>query len=495
MNLNLLKRHFIGFNAIYITQALFNGCFYGIKAIFVLYAIHHYSLTEGDAIGLFAAFMILGYGTSLVGGYIADHGLGVKNAIVLGGILSSLGLWCILLPSQNSFFLGLALASLGSGFSKPNISTAIGLLFEDPKDPGKDRAYSVFYMAMNVGGLVFPVIGGFVGQTYGWNYGVALIAAVFMGATYFVHKTMRFHPSHTEKPVRYGDRIFWGILSLVALLYLLFRYRDYFHELMGVITCGSIVYLGRIFSQCSSRERKDVFRVILYALSFALFCALFEQAGTSMMLFYEKAVDRNVMGTVIPSSAFLSLDPLLMLVLGPALLFLSARYLEKKKPIEGFTKIGCGFMGAALCFGILALSAYHNNGALISPLWIVGAGLIQVMAEFWVAPVSFSKISQHAPPRYQSVLMSFWLMAIAYGHYFAGFIAQFSLSEAVSLSSENSFERYQTFFSHLSLMALSIGAMLLLWQGILRFYHAAKKKREQLATEDDASIIDISCQT
>jgi dipeptide/tripeptide permease len=214
-----------------------------------------------------------------------------------------------------------------------------------------------------------------------------------------------------------------------------------------------------------------------------------------MMLFYEKAVDRNVMGTVIPSSAFLSLDPLLMLVLGPAFLFLSGRYLERKKPIEGFIKIGCGFMGAALCFGILALSAYHNNGALISPLWIVGAGLIQVMAELWVAPVSFSKISQHAPPRYQSVLMSFWLMAIAYGHYFAGFIAQFSLSEAVPLSYENSFERYQTFFSHLSLMALSIGAMLLLWQGILRFYHAAKKKRERLATEDDASIIDISCQT
>jgi POT family proton-dependent oligopeptide transporter len=246
---------------------------------------------------------------------------------------------------------------------------------------------------------------------------------------------------------------------------------------MGIITGGSIIYLGRILYQCNSQERKDVSRVILYALSFALFCALFEQAGTSMMLFYEKAIDRNVMGMLIPPSAFLSLDPLLILALGPVFLFLSGRYLERKKPVEGFIKIGCGFLGAALCFGILALSACLSHGSLISPLWIVGAGLIQVMAELWVAPVSYAKISQYAPPRYQSVLMSFWLMAIAYGHYFAGFIAQFSLGEAIPLSSANSFERYQTFFSHLSLLALSIGLLLLLWQVALYFCNAAKNKR------------------
>jgi POT family proton-dependent oligopeptide transporter len=322
-----------------------------------------------------------------------------------------------------------------------------------------------------------------VGQTYGWNYGVALIAVIFMGTTCFVYKTMRFHPSHIEKPIRFGNRIFWGTLFLTTLLYLLFRYRDYFHGLMGIITGGSIAYLGRILCQCSSRERKDVSKVILYALSFALFCALFEQAGTSMMLFYEKAIDRNVMGTLIPPSAFLSLDPLLILVLGPVFLFLSGRYLGKKKPIAGFVKIGCGFLGAALCFGILALSAYLSQGSLISPLWIVGAGLIQVMAELWVAPVSFAKISQYAPPRYQSVLMSFWLMAIAYGHYFAGFIAQFSLSGASLLASANSFERYQTFFSHLSLLALSIGLLLLLWQVAQYFCKLAKIKKKFFADD------------
>ena len=493
MNPDYPRSYVSGFTAVYITQALFNGCFYGIKAIFVLYAIHYYSLTEGEAISLFAAFMILGYGTSLVGGYIADQGLGVKNAIILGGILSSLGLWCILWPSPDAFFLGLALSSLGSGLSKPNISTAMGLLFADPKDPAKDKAYAIFYMAMNFGGLVFPVIGGFVGQTYGWNYGVAFMATVFMAATGFVHKAMRFHPQHAEKPVRFRNRIFWGIFCLIAVLYLLFRYRDYFHGLMGIITCGSIAYLGRIISQCNAEERKDVFKVILYVLLFALFCTLFEQAGTSMMLFYEKAIDRTVMGMVIPPSAFLSLDPLYVLLMGPVLLLLSARYLEKKKSIEGFVKMGCGFVAAALCFGVLALSACGTAAPLISPLWLVGAGLIQVMAELWVAPVSYAKISQYAPPRFQSVLMSFWLMAIAYGHYFAGFIAQLSLNDAVSLPSGNSFEKYQTFFSRLGLMALGIGVILLIWQGTLCFYKAARKKAALEAEGETTPVIGKPC--
>jgi dipeptide/tripeptide permease len=111
------------------------------------------------------------------------------------------------------------------------------------------------------------------------------------------------------------------------------------------------------------------------------------------------------------------------------------------------------------------------------------------MAELWVAPVSFAKISQYAPPRYQSVLMSFWLMAIAYGHYFAGFIAQFSLSDANSLPSDNPFECYQAFFSHLALLALSIGLILLLWQGTQYFCNIAKNKGSlHQAIKDKASL-------
>lgn len=465
MKVNNLKYHLTGFSSIYLTQALFNGCFYGIRSVFILYVINQFSLTEAQAINLFATFMILCYGTSLIGGYIADKTLGVKNTIMIGGAFSALGLLCVLFPSQDLCFFGLALASLGSGFLKPNISAAIGLLFRNPKDQKKDRAYSFLYIAMNFGSFIASIVCGFVGKTYGWHYGILLISGVFSGATYFVHKTMRFHSSHKEKPVASKGRLFGSILSLIFFLYLLFKYQESLHSLMGIIACGSLIYFGIIFFQCQGQERKDVLSICLYIILFALFCTLFEQAGTSLILFYEKAVDRNVMGTVIPSSAFLSLDPLFVLLCGPLLIFLSAQYLEKTKPLEGLTKTGVGFLFVAFSFGILAFSTFHNNTSSIPLLWVIGAMFIQTIGELWIAPVSFSKISQYAPARYRSVMMSFWPMAIAYGHYFAGFIAQFSLNDPSSLSLSNSLEQYRAFFMYLGLLPLCIGSSLLLYQG------------------------------
>jgi len=474
VNTGSTRRYFNGFNAIYITQSLFNGCFYGAKAIFVLYAIDRFSLTEGKAINLFATFMVLCYGTSLIGGYIADKGLGVKNTIMIGGVFSALGFLCILSPLSDLYFFGLALASLGSGYFKPNLLTAGGLLFKNPKDPRKERVYSLIYVAMNLGGFIAPIICGFVGKTWGWHYGIVLVALVFMYASYFVYKTMRFHPRYKERLTLSRGKLLGSNLLLIALLYLLFRYQDYFHSLMGIITFGSIVCLGTIFYNCNPQEKKGVLTILAYILLFALFCALFEQAGTSLMLFYEKAVDRQVMGTVIPASTFLSLDPLFVLLVSPILLSLSTRYLEKTKPINGFVKMGCGFLLAAFTFGILALST-HNNASLISPLWIVGATFIQVIGELWVAPVSFSKISQYAPPRYKSILMSFWSIAIAYGHYLAGFMARFSLKDATPLYLDNSFNEYKSFFIYLALLALCVSLSLIVYQGFKYAINIIKK--------------------
>jgi POT family proton-dependent oligopeptide transporter len=463
---------FSGFNSIYLTQPLFNAGFYGLKYLFVLYAIDLFSMAEAKAIALFATFMTLCYATSLVGGYLADQGLGVKNAVILGGTLMSLGLGCILIPSEDLCFLGLALMSLGSGFFKPNLLTAVGLTFENPKDPKKDRAYSIVYIAGNVGTFIIPTLCGFIGKIYGWHYGILLVVGIFISATYLFYKTMRFHPSYKQPIPSFSQNKLWGIiLSLVSFLYLLFKYRASFHGMMGIIACGSIIYLGKIVYQCRGQERKDVLSIIFYILLFALFATLFEQAGTSLLLFLEKAVDRNVMGVILPSSAILSLEPLFVLACGFILLPLSSRYLEKAKPIPGLIKAGCGFLFAALSFWILALGTYQGRGASIPLLWIVGAIFLQTLGELWVVPISLSRISQYSPPRLQSVLMSFWPMAIAWAHYFGGFIAQFSIkathTPGISLL-DDSLERYRTFFFSLGFMPLVVGALILLYHAIKR---------------------------
>ena len=459
-----LKKYFPDFNTIYLSQPLFNASFYGLKSIFILYVIGQFSLTDGQAINLFATFMALCYATTLVGGFVANKGLGVKNTTTFGGILTGLGLLCVLFPSQDLCFLGLSLVSLGSGCFKPNLLASVGLTFKDAKDPKKDKAYSFIYIAMNLGTLVLPAICGFVGKIYGLKFSILLVAVIFASATYLYHKTMRFHPSNEGKPIFFQNKLFLILLSLIPLLYALFKYREAFHGMMGIIACGSIIYFGKIFFQSNIFEKKSILTVLAYILLFAVICTLGEQGGSSMILFYEKALNRDVLGVSLPSSLFLSLNSLFVLICGPLLVILSTRFLEKTKPIDGFVKSGVGLLFVASSFWILAWSITPDSNSLISPIWVVLAILVQTSGELWVVPIGLSQISQHSPPHLQSVMMSFWTMAIAYAHYFGGFIAHYSIETVATV--ENSFVLYRTFFFSLGLMPLIVGLLILLYCGI-----------------------------
>ncbi|MGC8483668.1 MAG: MFS transporter, partial [Thermodesulfobium sp.] len=163
----IFKNYPPGFGSLFFTQAFFNFSFYGLKSLFLLYVIAQFSLSEQEAIHLFATLMVLSYASSLVGGWIADNSLGAKNTIILGGILQAVGIFVLMFPYQELCFLALALICLGSGFFKPNLSTAVGMLFENPRDPQKDKAYSTFYVAMNLGSFAAPLLCGLISKTYG----------------------------------------------------------------------------------------------------------------------------------------------------------------------------------------------------------------------------------------------------------------------------------------------------------------------------------------
>ncbi len=466
----LFKKYPQGFEGLFATQTFFNFGFYGLKSIFILYIIAQISLSEREAIALFATLMALSYATSILGGWIADKGLGIKNTIVVGGLLQALGIACLMSPAHEICLIALALISLGSGFFKPNLSTSVGMLFENPRDPQKDKAYSTYYIAMNLGSFAGPLLCGFVSKTYGGYYNsLLLIAVTLVGGIYFFYQRIDFKHEKEEFSENsfFAQPIFLGILILLLLgiLYLLFKYHESFGHLMAVIAIGSILYLGKIFYQCDQQERRDVAKIILYIILFTLFCSLFEQAGSSLMLFFDKAVDRHIIGIEFHSAALLSLGPVFVLLFSPLLILFWEKILEKKKAMDGLVKIGIGFLLTSLSFLMLALGCYQANG-LVSPFWVIGAIFIQTLGELWIVPVGFSNISKLAPPRFRSVMMSFWLMAIAYGHYFGGFIAEFSLRDPALPKS--SLGHYQSFFSNLAIMPCIIGVGLFFYCYIIK---------------------------
>lgn len=476
----LFKKYPQGFGGLFTTQAFFNFSFYGLKSIFILYIIAQLSLPEGAAISLFATLMALSYATSLIGGWIADQGLGVKNTIIIGGILQAIGIACLTVPSQELSFLALALISLGSGFYKPNLSSSVGMLFENPQDSQKDKAYSTFYIAMNLGCFVAPLFCGFVSKTYGGYYtSLLLIIITLMGGVYLFYQDVDLKQEITNdsrKPVLAHPLFLGGlILILLGLLYSLFKYHDSFGHLMTVIAIGSLVYLGKIAYECTPQERRNIAQITLYIILFALFCALFEQAGSSLMLFFDKAVDRNLFGIEIPAAALLSLGPVFVFFLSPLLTLYWEQVLEKKRAMDGLIKIAIGFLFTALSFVILALACIQAK-EMVSLFWVVGAILIQTLGELWIVPIGFSNISKLAPPRFRSVMMSFWLMAIAYGHYIGGFIAKFSVSE--SATAQASLDHYQSFFWNLALMPCILGGLLFLYHHLKKFRNFHQVRQE-----------------
>ncbi len=470
MTFNIFKKYPLGFRGLCVTQTYYNFSFYGLKSIFVLYVIAQLSVSKSNAISLFATLLTVAYGTSLVGGWIADNRLGKKPTIILGGLFQALGIFLLMFPVEEIVYFALALIALGSGFFKPSLSASVGMLFENPKDPAKDNAYSAFYMVMNFGSFIGPLFCGFISQTYGGYYAsLCLIIVTLMGGLYFFYEKVSYkQESYVLEKISFSHLFLTGI-GIVAFLFCLkqvFKYHTSFSHLVGVITGGSVVYFGALFYQSNGQERRDLLRIVLYVILFTFFCALFEQAGSSLMLFFDKSVNRQILGTEIPSSALLSLNPIFVLVLSPFLVLFSEKVLEKKKNIDGFIKMGMGFFLTGLSFLILALSCRQED-TLVPLLWLIGAFFIQTMGELLIVPIGYSNISKLSPPRFRNVMMSFWLMAIAYGNYLSGFIAQFSIDD--SLLSEPSLTHYQMFFLSLSILPCFIGVSLFFYYYVKQF--------------------------
>lgn len=457
--IQIFKHYPIGFTPIFFTQIFFNFSFYGFKSLFLLYAIELLSLKEYDAIAFFSAFMSLTYATSLIGGTLADKLIGSRNSLLIGGSVCCVAILLLIIQPHTTIYLGMALLSVGLGCYKPNFSTMLSMLYEDTQDPHKDNAFTTLYIAMNIGSFMGPLASSLISRIYGWQSGLMMILISFLSGTLlFFEQTKSIKLVRTNfKKNDIAKSLF--ILSIVTfLIYYLFKSEVYFHKLMGFIIGASIIGLGYFVYKANPQERQKLSKAIYYVILFTLFCALYEQCGSSLLLFFENFVDREVFNIVFPSSSLLSLNPLLVLLLGILIPFVATKLSNKKVVLEGFTKFAIGFFLISLSFGILFLAAdlRHNP---ISILWMLFAIILQTIGELLIVPVGFSNISKLVPQRYMGFMMGLWLMAISYGHYLAGIIANYSLN-----TSEGKFiyslENFSQFFIKLSIFPFIIAAFL-----------------------------------
>ena len=414
-----------GLYLLFVTEMWERFSYYGMRALLVLYAVAAthaanpgLGWADADALKLYAWYTGFVYFTPLFGGWLADNYLGQRKAVILGGMIMALGQFALASPldsmgttgalsipalgiafpdTATSFYVGLLLLVIGNGFFKPNISTMVGDLYPQG-DARRDGAFTIFYMGINTGAFLAPLVCSTLGEdpAYGWRVG-------FLAA---------------------------GIgMTLSVIIQLVFAQR-YIGDVGREPAARRALQMAGGTKQPLTAIERDRLRVIFVVFSFVVvFWATFEQAGGLLNLFADKYTDRSVGVFTVPTGWFQSLNPLFIVLLGIPFSMLWSRLGERGKNPATPVKMYLGLAQVALGFIFLVIAVFEMQRTAdmkSGMIWLVLGYLFHTTGELCISPVGLSMVTKLAPLRLGSLMMGVWFMINFVANTLAGYIGAFT---------------------------------------------------------------------
>ena len=355
----------------------------GLESLFGPLAIQPLS---SQIYGLYTAFVYL---TPFFGGLLADKILGQRRSVILGAVLMALGEF--LLMSENAFFLALMLLIMGNGAFKPNISTQVGGLYP-PGDPRRDRAFTIFYMGINLGAFFSPLVCGTLGQTLGWRYGfIAAGIGMVLGLVLYL----------------------WGQRYLAPDL----RMR----EAAAAATSGP-----RVKEPLTKNEWRRIWAVCILCGLNVIFWGIYEQQGNTMQLWADRNTNWNFAGVHIPSTWFQAFNPLMIFIFAPLLNIFWGWQSKRGREPSSIIKmmIGC-FLAGASYLVMVAATQGATPEVRRSVMWLVGTTFVLTMGELYLSPIGLSFVTKVAPLKIASMMMGVWFLSSFFGNYLSGLLGTF----------------------------------------------------------------------
>jgi proton-dependent oligopeptide transporter, POT family len=456
--------------------------YYGMRALLIFYLVQHWMFSDAEAGVIYGAYTALVYITPVIGGYLADRYLGQRKAVLFGAVLLTFGHFLMAFEGSggqdgaaiNLFWLALSFIIVGSGFLKANISVIVGQLYSRT-DVRRDPAYTIFYMGINLGAALGSIIAGWLGQTYGWKYGFGAAGiGMVLGLIVFVwgkpYLLGRGEPSDVQalkKPV-VGLPLEWLIYVLsfagVGLVWILIQNQAVVGSLLGVaglLLVGYVLFVS--VTKLPAEDRDRIFAAMFLIIGSILFWALFEQAGSSLNLFTDRQVDRQILGVNVPASLFQSINAIYIVLLAPVFAglwtWLGHRGLEPSAPAKfglALIQLGAGFL--ILVAGALATT----NGELTPVIYIFLIYLLHTTGELCISPVGLSAMNRLAPAHMASLIMGTWFFASATGNFAAGLIASMVGAEDAGP------ERVTEVYTSVGWTAVAVGVGVIIVSPIIR---------------------------
>lgn len=423
-----------GLFTLFFTEFWERFSYYGMKAILVYYM--YYSVSKGGlgidqntALAIASVYGSLVYMSGIIGGWISDRITGSSKAVFYGGILIMFGHIALAIPgSMTMFFVSMILIVLGTGLLKPNISTVLGEMY-NIKDARRDAAFSIFYMGVNLGAFVAPLIVGTVGMKYNFHLGFG-IAAIGMFLALVVYmatkkKNLGLAGTFVANPLPQAEKkkAFTQIGVVAVIIAVLIAVAvstgtltiESFITLVGILgfVIPILYFLFMYRSPKTTKEERS--RLIAYIPLFiasVMFWSIEEQGSTILANYADKRTQLDFAGMHISPAWFQSLNPLFIIVLAPVIGAIWVK-LGDRQPNYA-QKFSFGLLFAGLSFLVILLPAWMGgNNALVNPLWLVLSYLVVVIGELCLSPVGLSATTKLAPSAFSAQMMSLWFLSNA----------------------------------------------------------------------------------
>jgi proton-dependent oligopeptide transporter, POT family len=423
-----------GLFTLFFTEFWERFSYYGMKAILVYYMYYEVSkgglgIDQNTALAVASIYGSLVYMSGIIGGWISDRIIGTSKAVFYGGILIMFGHIALAIPgSMTMFFVSMVLIVLGTGLLKPNISTILGEMY-DIKDARRDAGFSIFYMGVNLGAFLAPLIVGTVGMNYNFHlgFGIAALGMFLALVVYNLTKkknlglagTFVTNPlSESEKKKVFGKIgipvIVVAVIVIIAIINHLLTIQS-FINLVGILgfLIPALYFLMMYRSpKTTSDERSRILAYIPLFIAAVMFWAIEEQGSTILANFADKKTQLDFAGMHINPSWFQSLNPLFIIVMAPIIGQLWVK-LGKREPSTP-TKFSFGLIFAGLSFIVILVPAWiGGTDALVNPLWLVLSYFVVVIGELSLSPVGLSATTKLAPAAFSAQMMSLWFLANA----------------------------------------------------------------------------------
>jgi POT family proton-dependent oligopeptide transporter len=437
-----------GLGTLFFTEMWERFTYYGMRALLVLFLADAtrggFGLDDRTATAIYGLYISASYIFCLPGGWIADRLIGARRAVWHGGILIALGNFMLALGSTAAtFYGGLIVIVCGVGLLKPNISAMVADLY--PEGGGRrDAGFTIFYMGINLGAFLGPLLTGWLAVTYGWRPafaagGVLMLLGLVQYKVFAHHlgnaglHVAGSHGEHSADYVKRGWRTVAALAAGIVVLYLLvlsdvipvdpLQLAQFTGGVLAAIAIGYFAYMF-VLAPINSAEKKRMVVILFLFVGCALFWAGFEQTGASLNLFAERYVDRMVGAFEIPAAWFQSLNAVFILMFAAPFSMLWVGLAKRNLDPSAPAKFGIALilLGLGFVFMVIAANIVAQGGKAM-PYLLALTYLLHTYGELCLSPVGLSYVTKLAPERYVSQMMGVWFLATSVGNLSAGLLA------------------------------------------------------------------------